>query len=199
MPDSDFIVGFDPAPINMGYILLNIHNIKIYDWGIFSIKDSTNEGSCKKLAQNLDELKLTDDINSIVLHEQQPRCNIKTIVISGQLQMYHVLKKMNKNNSTAKTNIEKIVGYHAKNKLTYYQEMPGDEPMPWDRLNKLKKGHYRNKQIGIEQCRRVLKQNNDLEWLEWFEAQSKKDDIADTLLTVLSYIKTNKLGKFKKT
>ena len=87
MIKSDYIISFDPAPINMGYCVLNIHTLKIHDWGVFSIKDSTNEGSCRKLAKHLDELSLTENINCIVLHEQQPRCNIKTITISGQLQM----------------------------------------------------------------------------------------------------------------
>jgi hypothetical protein len=193
--ESDYVVSFDPAPINMGHCTVDVHTLQIYQWGKFSIKDNTNEGSCKKLVKQLDDLNPTDDIDCIVVHEQQPRCNMKTITICGQLQMYFVLERMNEDHIG---NIEKIVGHHAKHKINYYQEMPGDEPMPWERLNGLKKGHYRTKQILIEHCRRILKQNNDLEWLKWFEKQKKKDDLADAYVQALSYIKMNKLGKFKR-
>lgn len=193
--DNDLrIISFDPALNNMAYCLLNAQTLKIDDWGLFSIKDSTNEGSCKKLAKQLDQLKLTDNINSIIIHEQQPRCNIKTITICGQLHMYYVLESMS---ADFKGNIIKIVGHHAKHKIKYYQEKPGDEPMPMERLNKLKKGHYRTKQILIEHCRRILKQNGDLEWLEWFEKQPKRDDLSDCFVMSLSYIKMNRLGRFK--
>lgn len=170
---SDYVLSFDPAPINMAHCLVNADTLKIYKhWGVFSIKDSTNEGSCKKLVGHLDSLKLTDGINSIIVHEQQPRCNMKTITICGQLQMYFVLERMNED--TAGT-IKKIVGHHAKHKINYYQPRPGDEPMPMERLNKLKKGHYKTKQILIEHCRRVLKHNNeDQKWIDFFEKSKKK-------------------------
>lgn len=192
--ESDYIVSFDPAPINMSYCIVDVHTLKIYDWEKFSIKDSTNEGSCIKLVKLLDQFKPTEDIDCIVVHEQQPRCNAKTVTISGQLQMYFVLERMNEDHTGT---IEKIVGHHAKHKIKYYQEMPGDEPMPWERLNGLKIGHYRTKQILIEHCRRILKQNDDLEWLAWFEKQKKKDDYADSYVQALSYIKMNRLGQSK--
>jgi len=191
---ADYILSFDPAPINMAYCLVDIETLKIIKWGKFSIKDSTNEGSCKKLAKHLDDLKLTDGIDVIVIHEQQPRCNMKTITICGQLQMYFVLEK-NKHET-----IQKIVGHHAKHKINYYQPSKKDEPMPLTRLNKLKKGHYRTKQILIEHCKRILKQNNeDQDWIDWFESQPKLDDLSDSYVTALSYLKMNKLGKFRST
>jgi hypothetical protein len=36
-----------------------------------------------------------------------------------------------------------------------------------------------------------------LEWLEWFEKQTKKDDLADSYVQALSYIKMNRLGYYK--
>jgi len=98
--------------------------------------------------------------------------------------MYYVLEKMNEVNTGT---ITKIVGYHAKYKIKYYEPRPGDEPMP-KRLDKLKKGHYRNKQVVIEHCKRVLKHNNEDEWLNWFESQLKQDDIADSVISSYSYL-----------
>ncbi len=174
--NTKYIVSFDPAPINMSYMQMDKETQEIVQWGVFSIKDSTNEGSCKKLMEHLDKLNFND---STVLHEQQPRCNIKTITICGQLQMYFVMKKIDG------YNIDKIVGYHAGNKNKYYN---GEEPMP-DRINKLKKSHYKNKQISIEHCRRIMKQKKeDSKWVEFFEKNKKKDDLADSYLMALSYL-----------
>lgn len=191
---SDYVLSFDPAIINMAHCLVNVHTLKIHKhWALTPIKDTTNEGSCKKLVEHLDRLRLTDGINVIVVHEQQPRCNVKTITICGQLQMYFVLERMNEDH-TGK--IEKIVGHHAKHKIKYYEPRPDDEPIDWERLNELK-GSYKTKQTLIEHCRRVLKHNGDLEWLEWFEKQKKKDDLADCYVQALSYIKMNRLGAFR--
>jgi hypothetical protein len=69
--------------------------------------------------------------------------------------------------------------------------------MPMERLNKLKKGHYRNKQVGIEQCKRILKQNEeDQKWIDFFENCGKRDDLADSICLALSYLSMYKLGKF---
>ncbi len=186
---SDYLLAFDPAPINMSYVLIEINTLKIMDWGLFSVKDSTNFGSAQKCDTKLEEMDLTKDINTIIVHEQQPKCNMKTLTICGHLQMFYAKKKNNGHN------IEKLVGHPAKHKLNYYEAREGDEPMP-ERLSKLKKGHYLNKQTAIEHCRRVLKHNGDLEWLKWFEEQKKLDDISDSALTALSYIKMHKLGPY---
>jgi hypothetical protein len=101
-------------------------------------------------------------------------------------------------NEESRGNILKVVGHHAKHKIKYYEEKPGDKPMPLERLNKLKKGHYRTKQILIEHCRRILKQNTeDKKWIDFFENSPKLDDLADSYVQALSYLKMNKLGKFK--
>ncbi len=190
---ADYILSFDPGTINLSFCLIHIHTLKIHRWGLFSIKSNTTEGSCKKLAEQLDSLHLIDGLNVIIVHELQPRCNSRTIAICGMLQMYYVLEKMNEENTGT---IDKIVGYHAKHKIKYYEPRPDDEPLP-KRLDKLKKGHYRNKQVLIEHTRRVLKHNKEDEWLEWFEKQPKQDDESDCYIMSCSYLKTNKLGPFK--
>lgn len=193
---EEHILYYDPAQKHMAYCDIDINRLKICNWGKFSIQDSTNEGSCKKLLKELDNFEMDKNVNYIIAHEHQPNCNIKTITICGQLQMYFVIKRTKEDYNG---NVEKIIGHHAKHKIKYYQEMPGDEPMPWERLDKLKKGYYKTKQVVVEQCRRILKQNDEPEWFEWFESQSKLDDIADSLAGALSYLKMNKLGKFKNT
>jgi hypothetical protein len=174
-PTVDYTITFDPAPINMGYAKLNKKTGEIVDWGVFSIKDSTNEGSCLKLMKKLDEL---DFNNCTIVYEQQPRCNSKTISICGQILMYYVLKKKQG------YNIDKIVGYHAKNKINYYK----GPPLP-DKIMALKKGHYKTKKILVEHCRRILQlRKEDVKWIDFFEKNKKKDDMADAYVMSLSYM-----------
>jgi hypothetical protein len=188
---SEYILSFDPGSINMAYCLIEIATLRICKWGIFSIKDSTGEGSAIKLANHLDELKLTDDIDVTIIFELQPRVNIKTILISGFITMYYAQEK--RKLDTPGT-IEKIVGFHARYKIKYYQPEDGEKPLP-PRLDKLKKGHYRNKQILIEHCRRILPRHN-ADWIPWFESAEKLDDKSDCMCQALMYIKMNKLGPY---
>lgn len=184
---AEYILSFDPGTINMAYCLIEISTLKIINWGLFSIKDFTHEGSCTKLAKYLDKLKLTDNKKIIIVIEQQPKINAKTLCIAGQLQMYYVLEKMDN------TGIIKIVNYHAKNKIKYYIPAPEDPPWP-ERITKLKKGHYKTKQTLIEHCKRILNHNNETEWITWFNNQSKLDDCSDAYVMSLSYIKTFSLN-----
>jgi len=200
---TDYILSFDVGSINMSYCVLDTRSKKIVRWGVFSIKDSTHEGSCTKLATSLNELNLTNfDQNEdqtkpkeiIIVIELQPRCNIKTLVISGQLQMYYVLEKNNHKESLESSNckIKKIVSQHARQKLQFYKEKEGDAVWP-ERITKLKKGHYQNKQIAIEHCRRVLGHTDeDKKWIEFFESSKKKDDLSDSYLQARIYIQNNK-------
>lgn len=186
---AEYILSFDPGTINTSYCLLKIDGLRIQDWGLFSIKDSTNEGTCVKLAKKLDSLALTDNRKVIIIVEQQPRVNIKTIMISGFLHMYYTLEKMTEEGK----GIVKIVGCHARNKIKYYVPRPGDEPMP-ERINKLKKGHYKTKQTLVEHCKRVLIHNNEPKhFVDFFNGSKKKDDLSDTYVSACWYIGNNDL------
>jgi len=195
---ADYLLSFDPGIINMSYCLVEIKTNTIIRWGLFSIKDNTNEGSCTRLAKQLDDLKLlvipnwTSETRPrvIIVHELQPRCNVKTLVISGQLIMYFVLEKFGMEITSQTAVIQKVVGFAAKNKLKYYEFLEGDAPLCVDHL---KKGHYRNKQLSKQHCDRILRRTNS-PWLKFFQDnKAKQDDIADAFLQCLAYIKNNKL------
>jgi hypothetical protein len=191
---GEYMLSWDFGSVNMSYNLINLKTKKIIKWDRFSIKDSTNEGSCLKLAKYLDSAKILDIPNYtetekptvIIVLEQQPRCNVKTICISGQLQMYYVLEKMITDTPINACTIKKIVGYHAKFKLKYYEKREGEEDID---VSNLKKGHYQNKQLSIKQCAVILKRDNT-EWIDFFnENKAKRDDLSDTLLQNLAYMK----------
>ena len=99
--------------------------------------------------------------------------------------MYLVLEKMNDDTPHNTCKILKIVGYHAKFKLRYYEKMEGEEDID---VSHLKKGHYQNKQLAIKQCAIILKRNNT-EWIDFFVKNKVKcDDLSDTMLMSCHYI-----------
>ena len=205
--EKHHLMYFDPGTVAISYCLVEINDLKIIDWALFSIKDSKkgakikktakdskaadNENTeviCTNLANKLKTLDLTKYSNIIIGIEIQPKINVITNIIYGQLYMYYVLSKM------INPNIKKIIGYHAGNKIKYYKPLEGDEPMP-DRIDKLKKGHYKNKQTLIEHCKRILIHNDEKEWNVYFNSLSKRDDISDTYISSLSMIQTHNLRK----
>ena len=138
----------------MSVSIIDIETKKIIHWELFSIKASTMELSCMKLIQKLTELYEKFKENElIILHEDQPRCNKKTVQIAGQIQMYFCLKKLENKQ------VKKIEGIHPRHKITYYVKKPEDEELPLERFKKIKKGHYKNKQILIEHAKRILIHN----------------------------------------
>ena len=126
----------------------------------------------------------------IVVVELQPKTNIRTTVMSGQVQMYYVLEKMSSSGlDSTFCNIEKIVGYHARNKLRYYEPQPGDEPLG-PALDHVKKGYYKNKKTAKEHCKRILLQKKeDPKWTKLYTESKKLDDFADCYLQGLAYKK----------
>ncbi len=193
MSEDEYILAFDPAINNMSYCMININTLKIKNWGKFSIKDKLIDNRCINLINYLDSKDLTKDLNTIFIYEQQPTFNMQTSIITGYLQMYFASKKIK-----CKHNISGFAPNDSKNKLKYYIPQLGDEVMPNERLNNLKKGHYRDKQIAIEHCKRILIQNKESkEWIDFFNNLKKSDDCADSYLLALSYLKNHKLGCFK--
>ena len=87
------------------------------------------------------------------------------------LEAYYVLKGC------------RVVLVSPKRKLTVYQ---GAVESP----NFLKSAHARNKYTAMVHCRCLLKESNQSQWLDVFEAESKKDDLADAYLQGLWYLRT---------
>lgn len=154
------------------------------------VKAKTTTVTKKKKKRSEDDVYINDYSNKegknvIVVIEYQIGINSKTVNIVGQMFMYFAMYKHRKDIM----NIVKVVTYPAKEKLKYYVPKPSDPPMP-DKFSKLKKGHYYNKQLSIEHCRRVMKHNNeDQKTIEFFESCSKKDDLSDSYLESLAYAK----------
>jgi hypothetical protein len=182
------ILSFDIGIVNMAYCLIDEDDENVIDWECFSIKGSTMEQQCRKLASKLDDVNFHNNsgYDMTILIERQPKINAKMRVIEGYILMYYVLRGGNH---------KKIITYSPKHKLKCYVA-PTDNPI----VLKCKPGnHYYRKRLGIEHCRRIL--NGDKKYSEKikniFDKSKKKDDLADTMLQALSYIRF-KSPKLKK-
>lgn len=188
------VLGMDLGQINSTFALVDSKTEKLLKWCPIPIVENnkqTNEVICTKLKRSLDTINILEKVpgygpeqqNVSVVIELQPRCNGKTVLMAGQAQMYFVIQKeTNKENTD---HIDKIIGYHASNKLKYYEPMEGDPPIKTD----YKDPHYRNKQIAKQQCAIILKRKGETEWLNFYNKSKKKDDLADAYLMALAYIK----------
>lgn len=196
---TDYLLSIDLGVKNFAFCVLNIKTERILKWDCVDIGNTKDphEKICTNLAKKLDELKLTqvpnndtEKKNMIVVVELQPKTNIRTLILSGQTQMYFVLEKMSSSDlSSSFCNIQKIVGYHARNKLNYYIPEQGDEPLG-PALDHVKKGYYKNKKTAKEHCKRVLIQKKeDPKWLDLYNNSPKKDDLSDSYLQGLAYKK----------
>ncbi len=205
-----FIISFDPAEMDFSVCALDIASEKIQKWEKFSIapsSTSSHEVVCQGLISELVRLDITKNVwtstgdSVIIIIERQPKTNLKTLTITGQIFMFFSLEKMgllpfcvDKN----RCHIEKIVTYQATNKLKFYTEIEGDEPLKVDHL---KDKYYKRKQTAVQHTRNILKRD-DPEYCVFFNEQKKKDDYADAYLQARAYIcfeiKGNSKQKIKK-
>lgn len=176
------IIAIDIGTINFAYSIVDVDNQKIIKWDtavIGASKDSYNV-ICYKLYNKLKELDLTKGFTDIIIViELQTKCNIKTTIMSGEIMMYYTIEK------ESNRNIKKVVNYHAGNKLKYYVPLPGDPPIKTDYASK----YYRNKKMSEQHCFITLGHKNEKDFLKIFEGSKKKDDLADSYLMALAYIK----------
>ena len=193
----NYILGVDLGG-NFSYKLFNYTTYKIIKWSHLKIKNyHCIEKSCIDVMNqllDLDLLKTGSNLDTIlILLESQPKINIKTVRMAGQVQMYFVIQQQLFSNSSFKNEdvysseyatIKKIIHYPSSNKLKYYTPLPGDPMIK----TKYASAHYRNKQIAKQHCSIILKREHP-EWVSFYESSKKKDDLADCCLMVLAYVK----------
>jgi hypothetical protein len=195
---TDYLLSIDLGTINYAYCIIETATEKIIDWNLLELGSSkdSHEMLAMKLAESLNsvqlhKLKVTPDKKKTmtVVIELQPKKNIKTLILSGMTIMYYSLEKLKNQHleDPSYCEITKVIGYHAKNKLKYYEPMEGDEPL---KVSHLSNGYYKNKVTSKQQCERILKQKGETQWLEFFHTGSKADDKSDSYLQGLAY------GKF---
>lgn len=192
-------ISFDIGVKNLALCILNHNNnlIKIIDWRVISLvekkKDINGINNISELLfyeldnlmGSLEELKY--DKIDYVLIENQPS-NLNGIMKSIQLLIFSyfsLLKHWDKLNMN-------VLLINASLKLQYHTFKP--EPLIKIDATRTKKEQKRdkyrnNKNDGIEITKYYINNNDKLNI--YFAKHKKKDDLADTLLQTVSYIKKN--------
>lgn len=177
------VLSFDIGIKNFAYCMLD-ENENIIQWNVADISGSTYDRQCQKLIQALDAInseEMTDLAELEVIIEKQPGVNPKMRIISGQVQMYYSLLKYRN-----LFKINKVIYYSARNKLKCYEPKEGDEPIP---EKKYSTKYATRKYLSKQHCERILVQNNQDEWLKVFSSSKKKDDLSDSFLQGVAYLR----------
>jgi hypothetical protein len=192
-------ISFDIGIKNLALCILenNENNINIIDWRVISLVDKKKDVKGLNLISEILFYELDNIIGSIeelkyetidyVLIENQPS-NLNGIMKSIQLLIFSyfsLLKHWDKF-------IGEVLLINASLKLQYHTFKP--EPLILIDSNRTKKEQKRdkyrnNKNDAIEITKFYIKENEILN--NYFIKHKKKDDLSDTLLQTISYIKKN--------
>jgi len=149
--------------------------------------------SLKDLSRNLyKKLEQNNNFSNFdyVIIENQPVLKNPTMK-SIQMILYSYFSFK----SLSLENFKDLILMSASNKLKVYKDEIDTEEM--EKINKLKSKYSRNKKISILHTKLLLNEHeyNAKTWFDFFNNNKKKDDLADSFLMILYYLKKNKLIK----
>jgi len=131
------------------------------------------------LYNKLDNLKNDIlDVDEVIIENQPVYKNPVMKSIQMLLYAYYMLKGITKNDR-----INEIHMLNATQKMKVYDG-------PEIECN-IKDTHEKNKYLSKEYCKHILKDNEEM--LNYFNTYDKKDDLADTYLQGLYFLKSRKL------
>ncbi len=166
---------------NIGYCKIhgrNINNLK----NIIKKKvpNLTHQAMDIKLVNKLDKHKELLDCDIIII-EQQPTKNPRMKSLSMMLHNYFIIRGIVDNIGKLKN----VIFVSPRNKLKVYNG-------PYIEC-KLKGKYARTKWLGVEYSKWLLREDNN--WLNYLVEHKKKDDLADSFLQGLYYLKFKKCLK----
>jgi len=191
-------ISFDIGIKNLALCILKCENnsIEIIDWRVITLvekkKDINGLNSISEILfyeldniiGSLEELKY-DKINYVLIENQPSNLNgiMKSIqlLIFSYFSLYKHWEKLSIN----------VLLINASLKLQYHTYKPIEYKIDLNKTKKQQKSekYRKNKNDGIEITKHYIKENEILN--NYFTKHIKKDDLADTLLQTISYIKKN--------
>lgn len=189
------ILSFDVGIRNLAYCQIDSITGDILDWNVIDCTVSKSGNVIVRLIEELESLPNLLESDTILI-EKQPSFNPQMRIISTAIYVYFTLR----------LNYElgiktKILYYSAKNKLklcdnTESFQNKNDEKCDGTLRGKKgkRKSYYYNKKAAIEQTRFFI-ENKSLtfvlyeKYVNFFNSSKKKDDLADSYLQALAYIK----------
>ena len=124
------------------------------------------------------------DVDEILIENQPALKNPKMKTIQVAIYTYFFIRCFTDKCSTRLNNIKQI---SASNKLKIYDGPPVE--------SNAKNKYAKNKDLSIKYCEYFIKNNTQM--LDYFKSEKKKDDLADSFLQGLYYIKLKQKSKKK--
>ena len=148
------------------------------------------------LFQELDKIKNKVLDAEIILLENQPVLKNPTMKSMQMfLYSYYLIRTMETNNGTMGS--KKLQCYCASKKLDLIKFLPDEEQLRiMTIIDTVNNPYQKNKKLSIHIVEYLLKDNKKL--LDFFNSNTKKDDLADSLLMTLHYFEKANLIKIRK-
>ena len=168
------IVSFDVGIKNLSFCIVD-EKEKIIKWENINLSDSPIRGD-KQIALicELDNRPCLLDAD-IILIEKQPRFNPTMRVMGGCIKTYFLMRGVIDNSKKMK-----VLEYSPKHKLQCY-EGPKVEVTGCNQ-------YVKNKKLSIIYCRKMIIYE-DQKFIDLFNVSKKKDDLADSYLQGISYLR----------
>lgn len=154
------LLSIDVGIRNLGLCLMNTSTKKIHHWDATGIPPQHESGLFVCLRNHFRDRPWVLE-SSKVLIEKQPDKNRTMKSVEHFIHAYFLC------------NDKDVQIYDAKHKIPDVSG-PG------------KAMYIQRKKVSVARCTEFLKEHNP-EWSEWFLAQKKKDDLADSVMQALSY------------
>ena len=192
------VIGWDIGIKNLAYCVVEIKNekFKILDWNIIDLRSENQiEGKkkCAKISlkdlsrslyENLEANKIFKKFDYIIIENQPVLKNPTMKSIQMILYSYFAFK------SLKLKDFKDLILMNASNKMKVYTK-PID-PILTEKINKLKSKYSRNKKLSILHSQLILETHSTETWLEFFNSNKKKDDLADAFLMCMYFGIKNK-------
>lgn len=199
------IIGWDIGIKNLAYCIFKFNEetekITIVDWNIIDLRTETqikNGKKCAKIClkdlsralyENLENNKNFKKFDYIIIENQPVLKNPTMKSVQMILYSYFAFK------SVKVKEFKDLILMNASNKLKVYtKKIENNETL--NKINKIKSKYTRNKKLSILHTElllsEILEKKKYEEWLEFFSSNKKKDDLADSFLMNLFFLKKNK-------
>lgn len=160
------LLSIDVGIKNLAMCLVDEKTEEVLEWDVSGVPPKHRDGLFPCLRDHLDEKPWVLTATTVLI-EKQPGVNKTMKTVENFLHSYFVIK-----NPKAETII-----YDARHKVP-------------DVAGAGKARYRQRKQVSIDRCKEFIEQSPlNKRWLPVFAASKKKDDLADTVLQALSYIR----------
>ena len=185
------VLSWDCGLSNLAYCLVEYvddheQEFKVRLWENFSLNEQDVTEAVVSLVRELDARPWMVQADHVCI-ESQLFNNVTMKIISHALQTYFVTKakseanKMVSSNAMIRTSHGPKVHFVAPQNKFKVCSVPEPKGAP---------GHARNKRVAIAMAKKMLSKQKDRATLEYMESHKKQDDLADSMLQGIYFLRT---------